>query len=390
MTTTKKTNEGAKVGRRSSRVNSRTNKVQSNNINTSAVADVVADVLPSGSVDVLTIEGESGLQSGVVSVPAAVGLSDGVAVPDGGALSSGCDGSDCGRKGTGRNNSADQTDLAFELDAKANEEEKQKKEDTLYNKVVARFTAPAFDRNKYAAPLIAEGLELTDIIARVNDARKEWENSHPAPVCDVARVLAVCVSDYAKEFVDVVGIHPTNIKVSDVRVYSRPSGCLCARPLDVDASASAVVRAVLSYRFKVDDDDAIRKAAFARSLDYHNKLDDGLFAGIEMNYDDERILEDCRRRLESLRRRESSEVATLRENFMKVRARLDAAITEVLAVCPSVAVARLGVNDDVFVLPDNITKEQRAVCGSQFSKIRGYRRSLTAINAKLWGVSVVL
>lgn len=390
MTTTKKMNEGAKVGRRS-RVNSRTNnKVQSNNINTSVVADVVSDVLPSGSVDVLTIEGESGLQSGMVSVPVAVGLSDGSMSCDGGALSSGCEGGDTGRKSSGRNNATDQTNMAFELDTKESEDEKQKREDSLYNKVVARFTAPAFDRNAFAAPLIAAGLDFLDIANKVNEGRKEWEKLHPAPVCDVARVLAVCVSDYAKEFVDVVGIHPTNIKVSDVRVYSRPSGCLNARPLDADASASAVVRAVLSYRFKVADDDEIRKAQFARSLSYHNKLDDGLFAGIEMGYDDERILFDVRQRLAYLRERESSEVSKLRDNFMKVRARLDSAIHDVLAVCPSVAVARLGVNDDVFILPENITKEQRVLCGSQFAKIRNYRRTLTAINAKLWGVSVVL
>lgn len=385
--TTRKNSETSRKVRGSRKVSE---KVSANALQTVVNSVSVADVLTSGVSGVVTIQGESGLQAGMVSVPSSRGLSDGSQTSGGGALVSGSDGVDCGHKGKGRNNSTSQSDLAFELSAKESDDEKQKKEDTLYNKVVARFSAPAFDRNAYAAPLIAAGLDFVDIAQKVSEGKKEWEKLHPAPVCDVARVLAVCVSDFAREFVDVVGIHPSNINVSDVRVYSRPAGCLNARPLDVDASASAVVRAVLSYRFKVADDDAIRAARNARSIAYHNKLDDGLFAGIELGYDDERILFDCRQRLAYLRERESSEVSTLRANFIKIRARLDSAIADVLRVCPSVAVARLGVSDDVFVIPENITKEQRAICGAQFAKIRNYRRSLTAINAKLWGVSVVL
>ena len=120
MTTIKKSSATSRKS--GARVNSRTNKVQSSNINTSAVD--VSDILPSGSVDVQTIQGESGLQSGSVSVPAAVGLSDGSMTINGGALSSPAVGGGV-RSSKGRNNSADQTDLALSLDAKETEEQEQ-------------------------------------------------------------------------------------------------------------------------------------------------------------------------------------------------------------------------------------------------------------------------
>lgn len=320
-----------------------------------------------------------------VAAPAGAGLSDGVnfgmpAVlesPSVGGVSAGV---------SGHNNTASQINAAFA----ANEAEENQKEERLYNKVVSRFLAPEFDKNAFAAGLIASGLDFTEIVAKVNEGRKAWEAANPAPACSVALVLSAC-GDYAKEFKQLVGVAPGDVKESDVRVYSRPAGVLVCRPLPGDASAAAIVRAVLSYRYKVADDLAIRERERARKRGYYNSLDTAARNGIDLGMSDEMILEDFKRRLSYARRDMDSETALLKNNFLTIRAKLENAIADVVRVCPSAAVSRYdGRGYDVFTLPENITKEQKALCGSQFAKVRNYRRQLTAINAKLFGVDVIL
>lgn len=324
-----------------------------------------------------------------VSAPIGSGLSDGSVAPDGGMLSSPAVGGGV-RSGKGRNNSADQTNTSFELDAKESAEKEQKKEDTLYNKVVSRFLAPEFDKNAFAASLIAEGLEFTDILDRVNAARREWESAHPAPACSPALVLDVFKKEYAKEFTELVGVAPDGVVASDVRVFSRPAGCLVARPLASDASASAIVRAVLSYRWKIKDDDETRKRARARKNEYYSGLSMAARNGLDLGLTDDQIIEDFTCRLRRARNEMDSDTARLRSSFLKYRKQLDEAIARLVAVCPAACVARLGSSDNVFVLPENITKEQKSVCGVEFAKIRNIRRNMTALNAALWGVNVAI
>lgn len=324
-----------------------------------------------------------------VSAPDGIGLSDGTMSVDGGALSAPAVGGGV-RSGKGRNNSSDQLDTAIEMDVKENAEKEQKKEDTLYNKVVARFLAPEFDKNSFAASLIAEGLEFTAIVERVNAARREWDNNHPAPACSTALVLDVFKKEYEKEFTELVGVAPDGVAPSDVRIYSRPAGCLVSRPLAPDASASAIVRAVLSYRWKVKDDDEMKKRARARRNEYYSGLSMAARNGLDLGLSDDEIMKDFERRLMHARHEMDTDTARLRSSFLKYRKQLDDAIARLVAVCPAVAVARLGSSDDVFVLPENITKEEKSVCGVEFAKIRNIRRNMTAINAALWGVNVAV
>lgn len=319
-----------------------------------------------------------------VAAPAGSGLMDGTLSITRETPSAAVGG--CSLGVSGHNNSADQIACAIAQ----NEAEESQKEERLYNKVVARFLAPEFDKNAFAAGLIASGLDFTEIVAKVNEGRKAWELEHPAPACSVALVLSAC-GDYEKEFKQLVGVAPADIKEGDVRVYSRPAGVLVARPLAGDASASAIVRAVLSYRYKVADDMAIKERERARKHGYFMGLDNAARNGIDLGLSNEEIMRDFERRLTYARFEMDSETALLRKNFLTIRAKLDEAINAVLAVCPGVALARYdGREFDVTVLPENITKEQKSLCGAQFAKVRNYRRQLTAINAKLWGVDVIL
>jgi len=112
--------------------------------------------------------------------------------------------------------------------------------------------------------------------------------------------------------------------------------------------------------------------------------------GLDLGLSDEQIIEDFTRRLRHARNEMDTDTARLRASFLRYRAQLDDAIARLVAVCPAVAVARLGSSDDVFVIPENITKEQKGVCGVEFAKIRNIRRNITALNAALWGVNVAI
>lgn len=357
-----------KNGGRANRSNTRKNE------SVNAAANVVAGV---------ELEKVVNAAAGVAA-PAGAGLSDGTLSTTRETPSAAVGGVSSGV--SGHNNSADQIACAIAQ----NESEESQKEERLYNKVVARFLAPEFDKNAFAAGLIASGLDFTEIVAKVNEGRKAWELEHPAPACSVGLVLSAC-GEYEKEFKQLVGVAPGDVKESEVRVYSRPAGVLVARPLAADSSASAIVRAVLSYRYKVADDLAIKERERARKHGYFMGLDNAARNGIDLGLSNEEILRDFERRLTYARFEMDSETALLKNNFLTIRAKLDNAIADVLRVCPSVALARFDSREfDVFTLPENITKEQKALCGAQFAKVRNYRRQLTAINAKLFGVDVIL
>lgn len=322
-----------------------------------------------------------------VTAPAGAGVGAS-GVSDGGALSSPAVGGGV-RSSKGRSNSTSQLENAVNEETKAKADEEQRKEDTLYNKIVARFLAPSFDRNAFARPLLASGLDFVEIANRVNDARKEWKKNHPAPDCTVSLVLDAC-KDYEKDFVSLVGCRPDDIKADNVRVFSRLGGALSSRPIEMGASASAIVRAVLSWRWYIKEQDETKKRMRVYENNYRGGLRSAARGGLDIGKSKDQIMHDFEMYLNQEINRADSETALLRSNFNKVRARLDSAIKEIISLCPSVAVARLGVSDDVFIIPENITKEQKAVCGAQFAKVRNYRRQLTAINSALWGVPVVL
>lgn len=323
-------------------------KTQKNGANNRTKGESVKDTNKKVSSDNILTD----VLEAVVSAPNGSGLSDGTQSTDSNVLQSPATGGGI-RSGKGRNNSADQLEAAITIEA---EETAQKKEDTLYNKVVSRFLAPAFDKNAFAASLIADGLEFTEILSRVNDARKAWEAAHPAPACSVSLVLGVIKSDFEKDFTELVGVAPSDVAPENVRVYSRPAGCLVARPLDSDSSASSIVRAVLSYRYKVKDEEEIRKIKHARKLDYYCALSTAARNGLDLNLTDEEILSDFAKKLRYARNEMDSDTARIRKQYLKYRAQLDEAVARVVALCPSVVVARLGDSGNVFVMPENITK----------------------------------
>ena len=366
MATKKTSVSGAKVtGRKGSTKKAQTGaKVQSESINVSAVAGLVENVC-----------GGSGVGSGA-SAPSVSSLTS--PAVGGGVVSS-----------KGRANSADQLETAVSL-AVADENEK---EERLYKKLVRPFLAPEFDKNAFAAGMIAAGKNFTEILSAVTDAKKEFEKNNPAPSCDAAKVLAVAGSDFATEFKNLVGCLPSDINPAAVRVFSRPAGVLVSRPLPSDATAAAVVRAVLSWRWYVKEQHETAARAAARRSDYRSSLLTAARNGLDLGYTEERIIQEFTLTLRRAKEQIDGETALLRKNYLKYRRLVDEITAKIAVLCPSVVVARLGDNrgtENVFVLPENITKEQKAVCGCEFAKLRNYRRNLTAINAKLFGADVVL
>lgn len=159
------------------------------------------------------------------------------------------------RPGRGRSDSASQFENAVIME----NERTQTAKGSLRSAISAAFAAPSFDKDSFAADLLKSGnYSFTEIVEKVNAARKNFEASNPAPVCTYAavcewiRVNAVKLwSDYCPLLpVERLGINPSSAVVwSWTGLDTDKPTCT---PLPADATNSDIITAVLSvYNYAV-------------------------------------------------------------------------------------------------------------------------------------------
>jgi hypothetical protein len=293
-------------------------------------------------------------------------------------------------KDKSHNNATSQLDALITIE----EQEKQAKEDRLYNKIVRNFLAPVFDTDSRISELLtghvaAGGAISAAVIAKVAEIvaseKKQFNENNPAPLCTPALVLD-SAKNFEKEFIDVVGVAPSAIKPSDVKTYSRSLGVLLAVNLPAGASAPAIVRAVLSYRHLLADQQAKAKLARKDRDNYYDGLRAAARSGIELGFDDNKIIEDFKYYLNRLRENDSRELCRLRSNYYKIRERLDVVCADLAGLCPSLVDM---VGGSYIVHLDRAKKMHISakIQKEYISKYRSLVADLTRINAALFGVT---
>lgn len=172
-----------------------------------------------------------------------------------------------------------------QLNAAVTREEQKLSE--LKDKVVNHFSAPKFDKNTFAAELIAAGKDFTDIVAAVNDGRKQWEKLHPSPVCNLELVKEYIAINLRDEFATVTGCNIDNV---DGRLYN-DNGTIIG-VIDNDTTVSGIVSAVFSYRFYVEQQKKQAAITAERKAVYRTALYNFIAAGKKLGRTIEQITRD--------------------------------------------------------------------------------------------------
>ena len=269
----------------------------------------------------------------------------------------------------------------------------QAKEDTLYNKILRKFSVTPFDSDAATAAYISEavtaGVAVTPaflqfVSSEVKKQKDEYNATHQAPACSVSSVIDTIKNDYRKEWRELTQCDINGVTVDDIRIYSRQYGFLRCEPLNVnsDTTPAQIIRAVLSYRHKILDDIMTMRENVRRRSNYWSGLRTAARQALNLGYDKETIINDFSAVLRNILTKDTDDLVRLRKNLIKQRNELLAVSSEVLNLCPSCGFWWCGTP----VLNENITKDERARVGRQFSRVRAIRRNITALNAALFVV----
>lgn len=294
-------------------------------------------------------------------------------------------------KVSGHNNAASQIDALITIE----ETEEKAKEDRLYNKVVSHFLAPSFDSDKRKADLLtghvlAGGSISPAIIAKVDDMvseeKKVFEKNNPAPLCTPALVLDLIKKEYANEFASVVGCPVSEVALSDVKTYSRSLGVLVSVSIPADATAQMIVRSVLSYKYLLLDRAAKAKERRNNNANYYDGMQLAVRSGLELGRSEDQIINDVKYYLSIIRENDSKELCKLRNNYYKIREKIDNLSLDIYNACP----ALVDVWDGAYIVRLDRVKSvsiPAKVKTDLLCKYRGAVKDLTRINMALFGVT---
>lgn len=176
-------------------------------------------------------------------------------------------------------------DSNSQLEAAVTREDQKLSE--LKAKIVNHFAAPEFDKNKFAAELIAAGKDFTEIVTAVNEGRKQWEKDHPAPACNIDLVKQYIARYRNSEFTAVTGC---NIADVDGRLYN-DNGTVIGT-VDSDTTVNGIVSAVFSYRFFVAQQKKLTAIKAERKNVYHTALYNFIAAGKKLGLTVDEITRD--------------------------------------------------------------------------------------------------
>lgn len=277
--------------------------------------------------------------------------------------------------------------------AMENEETLQEKENTLYSKILRKYSVTPFDSDAATAAYISEavtaGVAVTPaflqfVSGEVKKQKDEYNAAHQAPECTVQSVIDTIKNDYRKEWRELTQCDIENVTVDDIRIYSRQYGFLRCEPLKVtsETTPAHIIRAVLSYRHKVIDDIMTSRESARRRTSYWSGLRGAARQALNLGFDRDTIINDFTAVLNHILNKDTDDLIRLRKNLIKQRNELLTVSSEILNLCPSCGFWWCGTP----VLNENITKDQRARVGRQFAKVRTIRRNITALNAALFDV----
>lgn len=119
----------------------------------------------------------------------------------------------------------------------------------LKAKVSRAFDAPEFDKNSFAASMIAAGKDFMEILAAVNEAQKKWNKEHPAPLYSFEIIKKHILDNYSNEFETLCGCKVSEA-TNEVWSVDVETNSLTSTPLETSATVSQIITAIFSVRTK--------------------------------------------------------------------------------------------------------------------------------------------
>lgn len=272
-----------------------------------------------------------------------------------------------------KNNSASQMGSAIVMDGDSSITE-------FRSKVLAHYAVPAWDGESQFIEVM-KSLNMNDeqISAAVAAARRK--SGLVAPDCSFAIMVDYISEHHGVEFNNLVGTPVNEVPTQQLWSVSFDREYI-ARVAD-DATPSQILSALLSYRYhlelvrKLKRDEMKRYSAFYQSI--YTLCNNARLLGVEL----ENVLRRVKSAYADALTKEQHDTDNLRDNFLKYRTRMDAALSD-LSLCYPDAVCWW--SGKPHLMADRLPKSASAKAHKTFAVVRRCQSAITDLNRALFGV----